>query len=303
MKCNNRIHIPKGVTDDQPCTAEQIKSLRACVGALSWLAKETRIDLAGATAFLMQSFPQPCIRDLKHCNKVLKEAIKHKDLTIVLKPIDPKNLSILVTSDAAWGNAKDDEHKMEKSQAGYVVLAANHDILHGAESPFSVLGWKSHTLKRKTVSTLGAEAQAIVESAAVASWYRYILLEIMYPERLKGFLPDWEKDTDVLEFALITDAKSVFDALSRPSTITASDKRTCIDLSLIRDLLKRNNGCVRWVDGRNQLADSLTKIMSSDFLRAAIRFGKYQLTEEYDALRLRREAKLSKLANKNSEGI
>lgn len=212
----------------------------------------------------------------------------------MLPSIDPQRLSILVTSDAAWGNAKDEENRMEKSQAGYIVMAADQDILQGSESPFGILGWKSHTLKRRTVSTLGAETQAIVESSAVACWFRYLLVELMYPSRLQGMQPNWEDDLDVLEFGLVTDAKSVFDALSRPSTINASDKRTCIDLSIIRDFLRRNNGCIRWIDGRYQLADSLTKIMPSDFLRNVMHLGTYRLTEEYDALRLRKESKMHK---------
>ena len=294
LKCSQRIQIPKGQPDDHKCSPDQIKELRSHIGALSWLAKETRVDIAGSVAILMQSFPQPCIRDLKTCNKILKDTLNHKDIKIVLPSIDPQRLSILVTSDAAWGNAKDEENRMEKSQAGCIVMAADQDILQGSESPFGILGWKSHTLKRPTVSTLGAETQAIVESSAVACWFRYLLVELMYPSRLQGMQPNWEDDLDVLEFGLVTDAKSVFDALSRPSTINASDKRTCIDLSIIRDFLRRNNGCIRWIDGRYQLADSLTKIMPSDFLRNVMHLGTYRLTEEYDALRLRKESKMHK---------
>ena len=35
LKCQSRIKVPKGVSDDQPCTAEQVKELRSYVGALS----------------------------------------------------------------------------------------------------------------------------------------------------------------------------------------------------------------------------------------------------------------------------
>ena len=299
LKCQSRIKVPKGVSDDQPCTAEQVKELRSYVGALSWLSKETRVDLAGSTAILMQCFPKPCIRDLKTCNKILKDAFKHKDVHIKLQPIDPTRLSILVTSDAAWGNALDEKGDMEKSQAGYIVMACDRMMLHGQESHFGILGWKSHTLKRRTVSTLGAETQAIVESSSVASWFRYLLVEMMFPQVLPKMDSNWEDSLKVLEFGLVTDAKSVFDALSRPSPISAADKRTCIDLSIIRDFLRRDHGCIRWIDGRYQLADSLTKMMPSDFLRAVLKLGRYQLTDEYDALQLRRDAKLEKQARRD----
>ena len=158
-----------------------MNTLREKVGALSWLSKETRIDLCGNVSLLMQAFPNPTIGDLKACNRILKEAIpyKYKDLEVCIRPIPFKDLCIVVSSDAAWANAKDEEGD-NKSQAGYVVLAANRSMLRGEESCFSMIGWKSHTLKRRTVSTLSAETQGIVESAAVACWYRYLLAEMFF---------------------------------------------------------------------------------------------------------------------------
>ena len=49
---------------------------------------------------------------------------------------------------------------------------------------------------------------------------------------------NWEDQIESMEFGIITDAKSVFDALSRPSTVSASEKRTCIDLSIVREFLR-----------------------------------------------------------------
>ena len=88
-------------------------------------------------------------------------------------------MCIIVSSDAAWANASDAEGSYQ-SQAGYVVLAADRQMLQGKETHFSMVSWKSHTLKRRTVSTLSAETQGIVESAAVACWYRYLLAELFY---------------------------------------------------------------------------------------------------------------------------
>lgn len=142
LKCCERIHIPKHLPDEQECTPDQVKDLRSKIGALCWLAKETRIDLAGATAILMQCFPTPCVRGLKVCNRILKEAFSHRDLHITLRPIPVDKLSILVSSDASWGNAMDEDHKMEKSQAGYIVMATDQDILQGSECEFGLLAWK-----------------------------------------------------------------------------------------------------------------------------------------------------------------
>ena len=293
LKCKERLHIPKGLSNETECDSDRIRALREKVGALSWLAKETRVDLAGSVSLLMQCFPKPTIGDMKTCNRILKEASLYSDLGIIVRPIPTNELCVVVSSDAAWANAKNEEGKEERSQAGYVVLATSRKMLDGEDSSFSVVSWKSHTLKRKTVSTLSAETQAIVESTAVACWYRFILAECLYAHLLKDLPKDWEAAIDTLEFGIITDAKSVYDALTKSTGIssTVGDKRTAIDLSIIREYLRRHKGCIRWIDGTLQLADSLTKFMNADFLRSVLHRGKYQLREELSTLQLRHQAK------------
>ena len=46
----------------------------------------------------------------------------------------------------------------------------------------------------------------------------------------------WEDATDQLEYGLVTDAKSVYDALTWPTSTASimSDKRTARDLAIIR---------------------------------------------------------------------
>ena len=304
LKCKDRFQIKRGSPNDQKCTEEEIKALRGKVGILSWLAKETRVDLAGGVALLMQSFPYPTIGDLKNCNKILKDALQYKEVCIHIQSIPISQLCVVVSSDAAWGNAKDDEGHEEKSQAGYIVMLTDKAMLQGELAPFSMLAWKSHTLKRKTVSTLSAETQAIVESASVACWFRFLLAECVYPQSLVPLTAQWEDQLSALEFGIITDAKSVYDALTKPTGISTStaDKRTCIDLSIIREFLRRHHGCVRWIDGTLQLADSLTKFMCADFLRTVMQNGRYQLREEYATLQSRRQAKVQR-QERREEGM
>ncbi len=299
LYCKQSIHIPRGSQNEEPCNAEQIQMLRSKLGILSWLCKETRVDLAGAVALLMQCMPQPKISDLKRCNQILKDAYMYRDIHIKIRPIPVESLAVVISSDAAWGNACDEDGQLEKSQAGYLFMLANQEMLDGSNAEFSIIAWKSHTLKRKTVSTLGAESQAIVESASVASWFRFFISECLFPQERKHQL-NWEEQMQNLEYGLITDAKSVYDALSRRGTISTADKRTNIDLALVREILQKEGGCIRWIDGRYQLADSLTRYMPADFLRAVMNAGRYQLQEEYDTLQLRQQAKKDRQARKEA---
>lgn len=58
------------------------------------------------------------------------------------------------------------------------------------------------------------------------------------------------------------------------------DRRTSIDVSLIKQEVREMNGGVRWIDGRTMLADSLTKDTKGDFLREVMVSGKWSILEE-----------------------
>ena len=100
------------------CTELEVEALRSQLGVLSWLAKETRCDLAGRVSMLQQCFPSPRVADLVECNKIADEAHKYSGLGIRVQPIPWQDLRISVVTDAAWGNAKESvwlEDSMEDS--------------------------------------------------------------------------------------------------------------------------------------------------------------------------------------------
>lgn len=76
------------------------------------------------------------------------------------------------------------------------------------------------------------------------------------------------------------DSKSLFDCLSKlVCTYTqVDDKRTAIDVAILKDEMHRSCGHIRWVEGTNMIADPLTKKMSSDFLRSVCNRGRWALT-------------------------
>ena len=59
------------------CSATEVNQLRTLLGALAWVAKETRPDVAGRVALLQQSMPLPMIKDIIEANAVAEE--KKKD--------------------------------------------------------------------------------------------------------------------------------------------------------------------------------------------------------------------------------
>jgi len=86
----------------------------------------------------------------KLSNKLIKEAREHEDVTIRIQSIPPDKLCFATTSDSAWANVKDEETgQILNSQAGYILLACDKELLQGKLTPINMLSWKSHTLKRK----------------------------------------------------------------------------------------------------------------------------------------------------------
>ena len=144
--------------------------------------------------------------------------------------------------------------------------------------PITVAAWKSYKLKRRTVNTLSAETQSMPYGIGQIHWHRGLLYELFYnPLSLAG----WEQEVAATPFVAITDSKSLYDTVTkcRNSSAHVDDKRTAIDLSILRRDLSVTKGQVRWVEGRNMLSDPLTKKMSSSLLRHVLQKGVWSLHE------------------------
>jgi hypothetical protein len=87
------------------CNAAEINQLRTLLGSLSWVAKETRPDVAGRVALLQQVMPTPMIKDLIDANQIADELKKNPELGIKARPIPMDRLRVGVITDASWGNS------------------------------------------------------------------------------------------------------------------------------------------------------------------------------------------------------
>ena len=366
------------------CSEDEISALRALLGSLAWLAKETRPDLMGRVCILQQCMPRPYIRDLIEANALAQEAEKEIDAGIMITPIDRRDLRIGSASDASWGNSpckeleekskdfweergdlwirhhvqprhllfhpgadssgpqlhdleveratwvdgelfedtwnrredfrrhgdsewkghtvfmkkKEKKNKVEihekflqvgrtHSQGGHIVYAYDKK-LETEQTPqaLSILSWKSYKLKRCTVNTLAAEAQAMVQGVGGSYWLRFLWSEI---QGYKMNLNNWQERISRTPFTAATDSRSLFDNLSKSKNVAAhiEDKRTAIDLTILKNDMMSTRGQVRWVPGEIMISDSLTKKGPSNFLRKIMRCSCWTLCE-YGAKALQR---------------
>ena len=83
----------------------------------------------------------------------------------------------------------------------------------------------------------------------------------------------------------VVDAKSIFDALEKECIGTKGERRTAIELAMVREDLFHGDGKVRWVPHTKMPADMLTKLLKggggvSTILMGLMSSGYYQLAPE-----------------------
>ena len=288
--------IPKNAGSEDLLNDNQIKILRAINGSLNWIASQSRPDLAVQTSMLQQSFPHPRIKHLRDANNAIRRAKLHKDLTITFQPISPKDLCVCCHSDAAFANVG------AHTQAGYVLAFVNKAIHSGEVSSWTPVAWKSYKLPRAVSSTLGGESQALATASGTAEW-----LNLLLSEALDG---SFEARTSRSVLArrpsiLATDCKSLYDHLVSPSSPTAvDDRRTSIDIVIIRESIKVMTAQVRWVPTKWMLADGLTKdkIDPVELLRSCVRGGTYQISPEEHVLAQQAAERTYRAQNRSAQG-
>ena len=110
-------------------------------------------------------------------------------------------------------------------------------------------------------------------------WQRFLLLEVL------GYKPDlrsWQDLMQRIPFTALTDSKSLYDTITTTSNAAThiEDKRTAIDVTILKADFKRARGRIRWIPGEYMIADSLTKKMSAQSLKRLLVHGRWSLSRD-----------------------
>ena len=167
----------------------------------------------------------------------------------------------------------------------------------------NLLCWRSSRLQRVVNSTLAAETQSLSRGLGDLLWVMVLFEELRDPDFSIRDWPQRLSGSEVLALAstssserlkgslAIADAKSLYDQLCK-ETIGGQDKRTAIEVQIIREDLNSLSGKVRWVDHQAMVADTLTKVKGScESLYRLLASGEFQLVAEEDHLSARHQAK------------
>ena len=255
------------------CTETECRQLRALVGALAWPATQCVPQLSAAVSLLQGALSSAKVQDILDANKVLrfaKDVVQRYEMTMVRHGTF-EEIRYSTYCDAAWATRQDGS-----SQGGYLTFIANdQEMKLGKPMQLTILDWASRKLQRMCRSSLSAEAQSAAIAVDELEWLKVFNAALVNP------LVDIQDDETMKktgESALVTDAKSLFDASkSMSSGLKLSEKRTAIEVAIVKQRLRAMDGTWRWVNSHQQLADGLTKTAAKEKFHEVLQRGVHQL--------------------------
>ena len=150
--------------DDQGQKVNKLAThnMRAIVGALLYLAINTRPDIAYATAILAQTVSTPTTKDYKAAARILRYLHGTRTYGILFqKGIQP---TLYGYADADWGS----DYSTGKSQSGFVSFFGGP------------ICWNSRKQTTVALSTAESELYAEIQEAQDILWIRSLLQELGY---------------------------------------------------------------------------------------------------------------------------
>ena len=274
------IHIPRNrrTEPSEKLRPDEVSELRRLNGSLQYAAVHARPDICAKVGALQSAIPRAEVRHLIEANRVLHEAKSHH-MSLMIVPIEEANLTFCTFSDASFATSKDNN-----SYQGTLVVATDWKMLENRQAVIVPMAWSSKKISRVVRSTLSAEVVALSGSVDRMSWLR------LFWEWFKSPNVDLTNPDEILrrapESVLVTDCKSAYDISTKTAVPSCVELRTQLECLLLRERLQEN--CrMRWVHSKAMLADCLTKVMDSSYLRESLSKGTYALVDESDVLESR----------------
>ena len=258
-------------------------------GSINWVQRESRPDVSALASLGMGSLNHSTVQDLCDANVAVERLKAEPFLGVKLPHIPIHHVRWGAVQDASWANAAEDH-----SQGAFLVGATSPGLWNNLPSPFALLSHKSHCLKRKCSSTLAAETQIMSEALAEVEWIRGLFEELTNPKfsivewaarsRNRGLLVAARSSDAEARFPKVLsigDAKSLYDHLRTETSGGANDRRTAIDIQIIRASMDAQSALVRWVDHSGMYPDAMTKRNGNvPLLQMLMRTGRICITEE-----------------------
>ena len=242
---------------DSPLLPEAISVIRQVAGKVGWLARGSRPDLLFPQVEMSTKAGRSQVKHLIQAVK-LSRRIKDSDCHFLIRNLGPiGDWKIQLSTDASLSNLNDGVD----STGAYIILVTN------SKGDCAPISWHAGKIKRIVSSTLEAEALALVRGVKDAVYLRELIEEI------------FNLGNKSLEVHAWVDSKSTVDAVH--STAPVEDRRLRRDIGILKQTLNSKEiTSVRWVPGKQQLADAMTKRTASCYeLKEVLQTGRLSQKE------------------------
>ena len=267
------IPVERGRQSHQPMSDKEQTMLRGLLGSLQWPAIQSSPHIQASTSLLSGEMSTGLSAPLLEANKLLKFSKANSDVHLKFNPLgELKDLRLSCMFDAALG-----VHHDGSSQGGFIVLLTHKDAFDGVECPYHVLDWKSFRLPRVARSSLAAEVQSAAQAVDTTEFVVRFWHLIFNPYDSIRETLDVKNPT--LAPIFVTDAKALFDSFHRDAiNHGATDKRTNLELRVIREQVECIGGTLKWISSERQFGDGLTKMSARQLLADRLRHGSIKYT-------------------------
>ena len=304
------IKVPRNrrQTPDAPINDAERRDLRALLGKLIWLGRQTMPQLCYGVSDLQQKVCRAVVTDLARANTILREARTYmadgvKLVFQRLPDVDSRQLGIGQISSkkhpkkpkvpksgkspTGIGQVNDASFMGQGeagSQMGFLLLRAPVALFDG-ETTCHLMDWGSGKIHRKVRSTLAAEAASASHGADRATYLRALIGEFLY-----GYTSGWRDLVSRVPGAIATDCRSLYD-LCRKHGSLPQERRIALDLLDVREGLEDHGDQIRWIPTAHMLADALTKRMPPDLLLKFLKDYRYAFKYSAELENVKKEAR------------
>ena len=179
-----------------------------------------------------------------------------------------------------------------------MILLCNKTVLQKQNSDYVVVDWRSWKLPRVNRSSLSSKAQAAVGGVDALEFTKCFYSLCLDDRRDPN--ADWTMQC-LLESALIVDAKALYDAAQKERVHNFEDRRTGIEVMVLKQRMHAAQISWRWVSSERQHADGLTKAKARQLLADRLRVANISLHHDPHFVAAKKKDKETRKAEERAD--
>ena len=309
------IHLNRGRRGkkEEPLEDDEFKEYRSALYKVSWVAHQTRPEVAGAVAILASRLHRATIQDAITLNKAIGHLRSSSKQELRIRPFDPEKMTFIGVSDAGGvdgevrGNGEDGLIE-DPVQGAWLILASDAMPSHDKKIKVSILSWRSSKLKRRVTSTMSGETLSLSLCLGELEWMQIFYRDLMFHDvevtnwsrsisPFIAMLPERCTLRGRQEQGSVTDAKSLYDAIYKRCPTSRQDRRNALELAVVIDVVEKTGSQIRWTPHQRMPVDMLTKAdvtASNGALLHLIRGASLKIDREDEEMLRRQRSKAAR---------